>query len=62
MPIWTSKPLLTVNIDARKTKLYEDLETDKLDVNDLTPRIKDLKLRQAAILLTLVYQTFLLPL
>ena len=34
------------DVRARLTKLYEALETGKLDLNDLAPRIKELKLRQ----------------
>ena len=34
------------DVRARLTKLYEALETGKLDLDDLAPRIKELKLRQ----------------
>ena len=38
------------DVNSRLTKLYDALETGKLDLNDLAPRIKELKRRQDELL------------
>jgi site-specific DNA recombinase len=42
------------DVSSRLTKLYDALETGKLDLNDLAPRIKELKAKQDELLKTRV--------
>ena len=42
------------DVNARLARLYDTLETGRLDINDLAPRIKELRTRQEGLLKTRV--------